>query len=201
MENSTSLLLKEYDHLTHSFRSVETFIYGIPPVVVGIVCGLVISRGTSTQLLGFGLPMGVAFIGIWYGICHSLLNYYGLRIVEVEQEINLCLQADSPFQMKFFSNFVAEGNHIVEGFRTYSILLGVFVVIVFGLAGWSSWYTTSAWDWELFPRIAVILMPIMFTLTAVITMIRVELKVRNDKMLVIESFKSKKEKMQEKDSP
>lgn len=84
-------LLEEYKQLFAYANSNALTALKIPPVVLTIASALAIYSKEPPPLFGLGLALAIFIMLVWLGYCHSMVNGLGLRLVEIEQRINLIL--------------------------------------------------------------------------------------------------------------
>ena len=148
-DKSESILLTEYKQISAALENFQSITFKIPPVILTIVCGLTLFKEINPLLI-FGIPLAIFFTLIWVGYCHSMINYYGLQLIALEQKINDLQKEDSTEKLSFYTNYICEGSNILIGFAWYSGLVAIFIIPCFLASLWNIW---QAWEGLTYPLI------------------------------------------------
>jgi hypothetical protein len=177
-----SILLNEYQQLAASYVNIESNALKANAVVISLILALTAFRNVNTNFFDFVIPFAISFLFIWIGICHSMANYYGLRLVTIEQTINEQLPIDSPDKLSFYTEYISEGSNVIGGLKTYFVLIAALVLIGFGVSLWQSWQLMSNLQWPFFLKFIGIATPLLMTIVALGNMVLVERRTRKTKM-------------------
>lgn len=142
-----SILWNEYEQLSKAFENNQSHAFQVPSVVIAAILGLTIFKEVNKDFFGFGLPIGIFFIFAWLGFCHSFINYYGLRLVEIEQRINTQLPKGSPDKLSFYTEYVGEAMSVVKGFKGYYSLIAILVIVGYIISLSNAWIVMGKWGW------------------------------------------------------
>ena len=190
-DQADNVLLKEYKLLSTAFENYQSTTFKLFPVLVTIVCGLTLFKEINPNLYCLGIPLAIFFILIWLGFCHSMLNYYGIRLLEIEQRINALPGSDMKEKLSFYTFYICEGGKVLYGFNGYvSLMVLVALICMLG----SLWQLETSWESipfvdgiKYFVIVGVAILPII----AIGNMVYAERKYREDKNNIIKKYNIK----------
>ncbi|SRR6266404_3875423 len=176
-------LLHEYDQIAGYSTTISQTSFRLIPVFFTIGAA-VIAYASTNPLIPLAIPYGIFFFGIWLGFIHAMDNGVGLHMVCLEQKINRRLSVDRKDGVSFFGRFLANSG-LLLGFNRYLWILGIFVLMTLIISFRKSWLIMTAWNWQLFYKLAVIILPLVLNVFALIVVILAENETRRRKLEVI----------------
>jgi hypothetical protein len=183
---SESTLWKEYDQVGKTFEANQSFAFKVPGVVLTVLIGLTVLDDVSRTMLGLGLPFIIFFMFIWLGFGHSMINYYGLRLVDIEKRINAQLSPDHPERLSFYADHVGEGFSVIAGLKTYYVLIVLFALVGFGVSLWNFLQDEVLRDWAPLWKMVFWATPVLMTVLAVCNILIVERKTLSRKRKLLQ---------------
>jgi hypothetical protein len=186
---SDSPLWNEYKQLSTAAENIVSNTLRMPAIAVAIVSAVAISGNVNVEYCGFGILIGITLLVIWLGYYHSILNSYGLQLVEIEQKINSRLPVTSPDRLTYYTDHMAEGNAI-PGFNIGVLLIALVAILGYIASIWNVWVFLKSWKLSLFLRLTCVAVLLLPTVVALINIAVSEKKFHKKKQEVIEKFRT-----------
>jgi hypothetical protein len=186
---SDSPLWNEYKQLSTAAENIVSNTLRMPAIAVAIVSAVAISGNVNAKYCGFGILIGMTLLAIWLGYYYSILNTYGLQLVEIEQKINSRLPVTSPDRLTYYTDHMAEGNSI-PGFKVSVLITALVATVGYVASIWDVWVFLKSWKWSLFLRLTCVAVLLLPSVVAFINIAVSEKKFHKKKQEVIERFRT-----------
>ena len=158
-EQRLKAMLAEYAVLCSTFDKHLTVGYSVIPAALTAVGGFVILAQPGAYN-GLAAAAIILVVVAWMGVSHGLLSMYGLRLVEIEVELDGSLPGLPPQRAAFFTRAIGRGFPILLPYLSAFFLVGSAAMFL-ALSEW--WQTMTKLAWLPAFKVLGVLAPVLAT--------------------------------------
>jgi hypothetical protein len=123
-----SPLLEEYKQLFSWANNVSLTYMKIPSLTLTAFAVYAISVKELNSYFGIVASIAIFILLVFMGICDSMLNGIGLKIVEIELKINAAIHADQLNSLTWHQEYIVHDRRIIPGFDLQCVLLSISIL-------------------------------------------------------------------------
>jgi hypothetical protein len=137
--NIENHLVEEYKMLSNYFEKTASIQFTMFPIFITAIVGFISFRLSDPSIVGILFQLFLLFLLVFLGFSHSMLQNYGLKLVEIELKINKNLGLEENEQYSYFTKMLGEGADSIIFFKTYIILLVILLSLLYAFAEYNFW--------------------------------------------------------------